>query len=72
MTEHQARIISKQTNLRIDLEDITKKLEKFYSDLTLGDDKLLIESLDTEDFLDDVRYIRDVANNTVSLLKLFK
>ncbi len=73
MTEHQARIISKQTNLRIDLEDITKKLEKFYSELTSNvDDKLLIESLDSEEFLYHIREIRDIAKSTVALLKVYE
>ncbi len=70
MTEYQ--IQSKQANLSGDLEDITKKLEKFYYDLTRRvDDKYLIESLDSEKFLDDVRDIRDIAKSTIALLGVY-
>ncbi len=71
MTEYQRQ--SKNAHLLDDLEDIKKKLEKFYNDLTSNaDDKFLIASLDAENFLDDVRDIRDSAKSIVALLKVYK
>ncbi len=70
MTEYQRQ--SKNAHLLDDLEDIKKKLEKFYYDITRNlDDKYLIESLDSEKFLDEVRDIRDSAKSTVALLKVY-
>ncbi len=68
MTEYQRQ--SKNAHLLDDLEDVKKKLEKFYSYLTSNvDDKLLIESLDAENFLYDVREIRDIAKRIEASVK---
>ncbi len=64
MTEHQARIISKNTNLLIELEEIKNRLERiYYETIKIVDGKPFLSIVDPEDYLDDIIKIKSISEN---------